>query len=110
MLLQRIRVQDTGYRILLYGITELLYPVPCALLAELLQEPLVAAEEPADVVDAILQDADPLGPEAAGEAAEFGGVVAAVAQHVRVDHATAADLQPARVLADPAALAAAQEA
>ena len=35
--------------------------------AELLQEPLVAAEEPANVVDAVLQDADPLGAEAAGE-------------------------------------------
>src|SRR4051812_49288741 len=93
-------------------IDHLVTPSSCHLVtsAELPQEPLVAAEEPADIVDAILQNTDPLWAEAAREAAEPRGVVAAIAQHIWVNHAAAADLQPARVLTDPAALAAAQKA
>src|SRR6185295_4052104 len=44
------------------------------------------------------------------EAAEALRVIAAVAQDRRVDHARAEDLQPAGILADPAALPAAEEA
>ena len=63
------------------------------------------------MVDAVLQHRDPLEAHAEGEARPLLGVVALdEAEHVRVDHAGAEDLDPARVLAGAAARAVAQEA
>src|SRR5579883_3474406 len=64
----------------------------------------------ADVINAVLEDGDPLRAHAEGETAEALRVVAAVAQHHRMNHAGAHDLQPARPLAHAAPLAAADDA
>ena len=58
----------------------------------------------------VFEHGDAFGAEAGREAGELCGVVAAVLQHDRVNHAAAADLQPAAALANRAALAAADEA
>src|SRR5215203_6834464 len=76
---------------------------------ELLQEPQVVTVEQSNVVDAVAQHGDPFGAHAEGEAAVLVGVYAAVDEHLRVDHARAHDLQPACVLACPAAFAAAHD-
>src|SRR5215475_6022549 len=77
---------------------------------ELPEEAQVVVEEQADVVDPVLEDRDPVDAHAEGPARDLLGIVAAVAQHLGVDHARAQDLQPARLLAYPTAGAAAQEA
>src|SRR5690606_30398065 len=79
-------------------------------LAELRQEPQVVVEEQAQVIDAIAQHGQTLHAHAEGEALEFLGIDAGHAQHVRVHHAAAHDLQPAGLLADAAALAGAHHA
>src|SRR5205807_8277532 len=77
---------------------------------KLSQEAQVIGPELADVVDGVAQHGDALRAHAEGKAAELRRVVAAVAQHHRMYHAGAHDLQPARLLAQPAALAAADDA
>src|SRR6185503_13375935 len=77
---------------------------------ELLQEAQVGAHQVADVVDAVALHDDPREAHAEGEAGVALGVDAAVLQHHRVDHAAAAGLDPAALLADLAALAAADQA
>src|SRR5262249_3482618 len=74
------------------------------------QEAQVIAPVEADVVDTVLELRHPLRPHAEGEAGELLRVVAAVAQHHRVDHARSHDLQPAAALAHGAAALAAQDA
>src|SRR6266702_6810120 len=71
---------------------------------ELLEEAQVVLEEEAQVVDAVAEHRHPLDAEAEREAGDFGGHPAVV-EHLRVDHARPEDLQPAGLLARPAALA-----
>src|SRR5215813_2785083 len=78
--------------------------------SKLAQEAQVVGPELADVVDGVAQHGDALRAHAEGETAELCRVVAAVPQHDRMDHAGAHDLQPARLLAQPAALAGADDA
>src|ERR671916_683431 len=80
------------------------FSTPCVRL-ELFKESQIAAQEPANIVDIELIDRDTLDAEAAGEAAEFLGIVAAVSQHAGVDHAAAAQLEPAGVFTDATAVA-----
>src|SRR4030095_10890551 len=77
---------------------------------ELPQEAQVVVEKQTDVVDAVLEDRDPVDAHAEGPAGDLFRVVAAVAQHLGMDHARAQDLQPPRLLAHPTPRAAAQEA
>src|SRR5918994_2866425 len=70
--------------------------------SELLQHPHVVLEELAQVGHAVPQHRDPLDPHAEGEALDPLRVVAALpheAEHVRIDHPGAEDLDPARALA-----------
>src|SRR2546423_4196880 len=78
--------------------------------SELLQEPDVVLEERLDVLDAVADHGHPLQPESEGEAGVGLGVVADGPEHVGVDHSAAAQLQPARLGADRAAGAVADEA
>ena len=68
------------------------------------------SQSSADVRQAVAEHGDPLQPEAEREAGDLLRVVADVLEHVRVDDAGAAHLDPAGVLADAAARAAAEEA
>src|SRR3712207_8958477 len=61
---------------------------------------LCGSEEQADIVDVVFHHRDPLRSKAAGEAAELIGIVAAVTQHGRVNHAAAAQLEPAGIFTD----------
>ena len=61
------------------------------------QEPHVVPVELADVVDAVAAHADPLDAQAEGEAGDLLGIVADGREHVRIDHAGAAHLDPAVV-------------
>src|SRR5262249_47993758 len=63
-----------------------------------------------DVVDGVLEHGDALRAHAEGKAGPLLGIVAAVVQDTRVYHAGAHDLQPAALLAQAAALAAADDA
>src|SRR5439155_2154810 len=63
---------------------------------------IVVVEEP-EVGEAVAQERQPIGAHAEGEAAHHLGIVAAGAQHVRMDHAGAQDLEPAAAAADAAA-------
>src|SRR3954452_20134945 len=72
---------------------------------ELLQEADVVLEEDPQVGDPVLEHRDPLDPHAERKALDTLRVVAVVAhelEHVRVDHARAHDLDPARALAERA--------
>ncbi len=91
-------------------IDELADPAIGNLHAKLTQEAQVVLEEQPQILDAVLQHRDPLDAHAERPARHFLGVVADVAQHVRVDHARAEDLQPSRLLAQAAAVADAHEA
>src|SRR5260370_17744951 len=71
--------------------------------SELLEESQVGFVEQADVIDVVLEHRHPLDPEAPRVAVPLLGIDAAVAQHLRMDHPAAADLEPPFV---PAALAA----
>src|SRR5438132_8863421 len=62
---------------------------------------IVVVEEP-EVGEAVAQERQPIGAHAEGEAAHRLGIVAASAQHVRMDHAGAQDLEPAATAADAA--------
>src|ERR1700675_2659485 len=76
---------------------------------DLSQEAHVVLEEEPDVVDLVLEDGDPLHAHAEGPARDFLGVIPDIAQDVRVHHPRAQDLDPASLLAEPAALAATLE-
>src|SRR4029450_8344150 len=75
-------------------------------------EPDVALDHVVHVLDPVAEHHGPLEAHAEGEPAVAVGVDAAGAQHVRVDHAAAAPLDPAGALAGAAVrvLAAADEA
>src|SRR5207244_11418606 len=75
---------------------------------ELAEEAQVVLEEEADVVDAVLEHRDPLDAHAERPPRDRLGIVPHIAEHLRVDHPRAQDLQPAR-LADAAAHARAEE-
>src|SRR5215467_9704677 len=77
---------------------------------ELREEAHVVLEEQTDVVDLVLENGHPLHAHAEGPARDLLGIVAHVAQDVRVHHAGAQNLDPASMLAEPAARAAALEA
>src|SRR5690606_12166317 len=78
--------------------------------AELLQEPQIVLEEQAQVIHAITQHRQPVDAHAEG----IGGVALAVdaarSQHIRMHHAAAEHLDPAGLLAQAAAGAAAFDA
>src|SRR5207247_3591971 len=78
--------------------------------SELSQEAEVVLPEQADVRDPMAQHRDPLEAHPEGEARNLLGVVADVAEHVRVDEPGAGELDPARELARAAAVSAAEEA
>src|SRR5262245_63173088 len=78
--------------------------------AELREEAQVVVEEESDVVDLVLEDGDALDAHPEGPARHLLGIVADVAQDVRVNHARAEDLDPSPVLAEATAAAAALEA
>src|SRR5215470_19115897 len=77
---------------------------------ELSQEAQVVLEEQPEVVDSVLEHRDPLDPHAERPAGDYLGIVADVAQDLRMHHARTQDLEPAALLAEPAARAAADEA
>src|SRR5687768_13480704 len=74
---------------------------------ELLEEPEIVLVEQADVVDAVFQHRDAFDAGAEGESRIAFGVVADGLEQRGVNHSAAEDLQPARVLADRTAFAAA---
>src|SRR5437667_10661194 len=75
---------------------------------ELAEEAQVVLEEEADVVDAVLEHRDPLDAHAERPPRDRLGIVSHIAEHLRVDHPRAQDLEPAR-LADAAAHARAED-
>src|SRR5699024_8352562 len=77
---------------------------------ELLQEPQVVLKHQADVVDAVFEHGDALDADAERQARVDLGVDAAVLQHAVVHDAGAEDFDPAGMLAQRAALAAAGKA
>src|SRR5205085_5716110 len=78
--------------------------------SELPQDAEVVFPEHADVRDPVPLRGDPVDPETPGEAGPLSGVVVDVLEHGWVDDACAPHLEPARVLAEHASLAAAEEA
>src|SRR5919201_2580734 len=80
------------------------------LISELPQEAKVVLQEHPEVGNAVAEQGDPLLAEAEGETRHLVGVVADVAEHVRVDHPGAGQLDPARSLARRAAGAVTQKA
>src|SRR5688572_13437586 len=60
----------------------------------------IRLEERAQVRHAVFQHGDAVDPHAPGEALELVRIEAAVAHHVRMDHAAAEDLEPVRALAE----------
>ena len=77
---------------------------------ELLEEADVVGDEVADVVDVVADHGAAVDAEAEGEARPLLGVDADGLEHVGVDHPAAAQLDPARLRAHPAALALAEDA
>src|SRR5690606_10956005 len=69
---------------------------PATASGELPEEPQVVVKERAQVVHAVAQHRQPLHAHAEGEAGVALGVDADRAQHVRMDHAAAQHLEPAR--------------
>ena len=80
------------------------------LFVELLEELQVVLKHQADVVDAVLQHGDALDADAEGETGVLVRVDVAVLEDFAVDDAAAQHLDPAGVLAQGAALAAALKA
>ena len=70
---------------------------------------IVVIEEP-QIVDTVRKHGDALNPHTEGETRDLLGIVAAHLEDVRMHHARTEDLQPARALADAAALAVAHDA
>src|SRR5262245_33312344 len=79
-------------------------------LAKLFQEAQVVTEEIANIVDAVFQHGNTLRPHAEGKAAKHLRVIATIAEHLGMHHTGSKNLQPPTVLADRAALAAADDA
>src|SRR5207244_3216520 len=77
--------------------------------SKLPEEAQVVVPEVAQVREAVAQHRDPLEAPAERESGHLLRVVAHPAEHVRVDHARAADLDPAGPAARRAALAVAQK-
>src|SRR5437867_4912485 len=77
---------------------------------ELLQEAQVVLEEQPQIVDAVLQHRDALDTHAERPAGDLLGVVAEVAQPLRMPHAGARDVDPAALFAERAAVPLADEA
>src|SRR5262245_22397940 len=77
---------------------------------ELAEEAQVVLEEEADVVDPVLEHGHALDAHAERPPGDVFGIVAHVAQDLRMHHARTQDLQPARLLAYPTARARAGEA
>src|SRR4029453_7340558 len=68
---------------------------------ELPQEAQVVLQKQTDVVDAVLENGDPVDAHAEGPAGDLFGLGAAILQHAGMHHAAAHDLQPPRLLAHP---------
>jgi len=64
----------------------------------------VVFEQETHVAYAVLQHCDPFDPHAEGKTGVCFCVIGNVTEHFRVYHAGAQDLEPSRILADPAAL------
>src|SRR5207248_2064036 len=79
------------------------------LISKLPQEAQVVLEEHPEVGNAVTEQGDPLLAEAEREPRHLVGVVADVAEHVRIDHARAGHLDPPRALAGRTAGAVAQK-
>src|SRR2546426_5217882 len=79
-------------------------------LAKLFQEAQVVTEEIANIVDAVFQHGNTLRPHTEGKSAKHLGVIATIAEHLRMHHTGSENLQPPTVLADRAALATADDA
>ncbi len=65
------------------------------MLLELLKETQIIFPEITDVIDPVSQHGDPLGAKAEGEPGVTLRVIATIEQDDRMDHAAAADFQPA---------------
>src|SRR6185503_17887239 len=78
--------------------------------SKLAQEAQVVGVEVSEVFDAVAQHRDALDAEARGEAGVAVRVIADAAQDVRVNHAGAADLQPALTATGATTLAVADAA
>ena len=88
-----------------------LIPNPCSLCPQnCSRNRRSLAQKLPDVLDAVPEHGHALGAHAEGKAGELERIVTSVAQHSRMDHAAAEDLQPAGALADGASLPGAQEA
>src|SRR5690606_8697901 len=70
--------------------------------SELCEKARVVFEEESKVVDPVAQHGDALDAHPEGEAGDGVRIVAGMPEDLRVDHAGAEDLQPARALADAA--------
>src|SRR6476646_7599110 len=82
----------------------------CAKRPELPEEPEVVVDEQSEVIHAIAQHRESVDPGPEGVAGVALGVYPRGLQHVRVHHPAAGDLEPAGVLAHPAAPALAEGA
>ena len=71
-------------------------------LLKLLEKLGFAVDESANVVDFVARETDPFGPEAERPTGIHVGIVADFAQHVRMDHSGAAQLDPSRTAAHAA--------
>src|SRR4051812_47302087 len=94
-------------RTILLKIARIRHAHPSSLIlasAELFKETQIVSIELANIINIVLEQANALGAEPAREAADLVWVIAAVPQHGRMHHTAAADLQPAAVLTDSAAL------
>src|SRR5690348_13413231 len=69
--------------------------------SELPKEPDVVFDEAADVLDGVLSHGDAFDAQAEGPAGVFFGVDAAVGEDVGMDHAAAAQLDPALLVLEP---------
>ena len=83
---------------------------PITIISKLLQKPHIIAPEITDVANVPAHHGDAFRAHAKSKSTVDFGIVTAIPQNFRVDHTASEDLKPARVLADCAALAAAQEA
>ena len=77
--------------------------------SKLLQKPHIIAPEITDVANVPAHHGDAFRSHAKGKSTVDFRIITAIPQNVRVNHSASQDLQPAGVLADCAALAAAQE-
>src|SRR5688572_8807875 len=71
-------------------------------LLKLLQEPHIILEQKPNIIEFVHQRAHSVDPESKREAGILLGIDANCTQHIWVDHARSSQLNPTRVLADPA--------